>query len=191
MPIVPEIDVSKLRLVARKVREIDPEIRKETIKGLKNLLNPYAKNIANDVNSKNVPGRMKGFTGHTGRTSWSPVKGSSYVALGGGKGAVARIEIYGSSNRAAFKIADLAGTKQEYNDGFLSNKGKPPTYLIAGQGQAMVSALDKIARLSSGGKGGRFAWSGFIKYRPMFLDDTVKALNGYAEKVGQRVIDGG
>jgi len=188
MPIVPEIDSRKLRLVAAKVKEIDPQIRTEFIRGLKTLLQPYANDIAKDVPTLGQPKRVRGFGAHRGRTAWSPVKASVFVTPGGGKGSVARIEVFSSPNHAALKIADLAGTKGQYNNGNYS-KGGNYSYLINGQGQDMVSALTDVATLSANGKGGRFVWAGFMKYRPMFLDRSVKALNDYAGKVGQRLID--
>jgi hypothetical protein len=188
MPIVPEIDSRKLRLVAARVKQVDPQIRTELIRGLKSLLQPYANDIAKDVPTLGQPKRVRGFGSHRGRTAWSPVKASVFVTPGGGKGSVARMEIFTSPNQAALKIADLAGTKGQYNNGNYSRGGYVP-YLINGQGQDMVSALTDVARLSANGKGGRFVWAGFMKYRPMFLDRTVKAMNDYAAKVGQKLID--
>jgi len=190
MPMVPEIDSSKLRLVARKVKEIDPSIRKELLQNLKKQLVPYANDIANDVPTLGSIGRVRGFGSHSGRTSWSPVKASVHITPGGGTGSAARIEVFGTTNRAAFKIADLAGTKNEYGDGNYSKGGLQP-YFINGQGRDMVSALTKVKRLSAGGKGGRFAWAGFMKYRPRFLDNVVQEMNRYAQKVGERLIDYG
>jgi hypothetical protein len=188
MPMVPEIDSSKLRLVARKVKEIDPSIRKELLQNLKKQLVPYANDIAADVPTLGSVGKVRGFGSHSGRTSWSPVKASVYVSPGGGKGSVARMEVYGTSNRAALKIAELAGTRGNYGDGNYSKGGLIP-YFINGQGRDMVSALTKVRRLSAGGKGGRFVWASFMKYRPRFLDNVVQEMNRYAQKVGERLLD--
>lgn len=189
MPIVPEIDSRKLRLVAAKVKEVDPNIRKELLQGLKKLLVPYANDIANDVPELGRPNSVRGFGSHGGRTSWSPVKSSVSVTPGGGRGSVARIEVFGTTNRAALKIAELAGTRGRYGDGNLARIGTQPLYRINGQGRDMVTALTKVRRLSSGGKGGRFVWASFLKYRPKFLDRTVQELNRYADKVGERLLD--
>jgi hypothetical protein len=187
MPIVPEIDSRKLRLVAARVKEVDPEIRKELMSDLKKLLGPYGQDIAKDIPRLGVPKKVRGFGSHTGRTSWSPAKSSVHVTPGGGKGSVARIEVYSSPNQAALKIADLAGTRERYNNGELSKGGH--IYQIMGQGQDLVTALTDVATLSANGKGGRFVWKGFMKYRPRFLDQTVQLLNQYSEKVGERLID--
>jgi hypothetical protein len=61
MPARLEIDSSQLRLVARKIRDLDPQIRKEMTSGLKRDLKPYAENIANDVPVLGSPGRCVGL----------------------------------------------------------------------------------------------------------------------------------
>jgi len=188
MPVRAEIDSSDLRRIARKVRDLEPAIRKELIDGLKSDLKPYANRIAKDVPTLGTPGAMRGW-GHSGRTAWGAVQGSAYVTPSGGKGSVARIEIFGrGQRRAAFKYADLAGTKNEYNDGKLANKGKMPTYRVNGQGRAMVERLNDFGKTSAGGKGGRFAWAGFMKYRPLFLKMTIDRMDQYAQKVGERIL---
>jgi hypothetical protein len=188
MPVRAQIDSSQLRLVARKVKLLDPEIRKEMIKGLKTDLKPYANQIAADVPVLGSPGRMRGW-GHSGRLAWGPVQGAAYVTPGGGKGSVARIEIFGRGDRrAAFKYADLAGTKGDYRDGQMARSNGALFYRINGQGRAMVNRLNDFAKLSQGGKGGRFAWAGFMKYRPLFLKVTINRLDSYAQKVGERIL---
>ena len=186
MPLMPVIDSSKLREAAARIKQIDPELRKQLIANIKSDLIPYANNIAGDIKDLGSPGKVRGFGSHAGRTSWSPVKASVYVAPGGGKGSVARIEIYGSPNRAAFKIADLAGTRGRYSYGDLSKGGH--VYTINGQGEDMVSALTSVATLSAKGKGGRFAWAGFIKYRPFFISLVMRRLDDYSQKIADKVV---
>jgi hypothetical protein len=188
MPLRAEIDSSELRRIARKVKDLEPAIRKELIDGLKSDLKPYANQIARDVPTLGFPGAMRGF-GHESRTAWGPVQGAAYVTPGGGKGSVARMEIFGrGQRRAAFKIADLAGTKENYRDGLYAKVGNSPWYFINGQGRDMVSRLTDFGRLSAGGKGGRFAWAGFMKYRPLFLRMTIGRMDEYAQKVGERIL---
>jgi len=188
MPVRAVVDSRMLREAAKRVKEIDPEIRKGFIKDLKTDLQPYANNIAGDVPTLGRPGAMRGF-GHGGRTAWGPVRGSVYVTPGGGKGSLARIEIYGSraDGRAAFKIADRAGTKQNYNNGEMAKLGNgQPLYQIMGQGEDMVSRLADFGLLSANGKGGRFAWAGFMKYRPAFLSKAVRRLDEYSDRISRR-----
>jgi hypothetical protein len=190
MPIVPTIDSSKLRDVARKVKEIDPGIKKEMVAGLKSDLQPYASQIAGTVPNP----ALSGFV-HTGRTQWSPVKASVYVTPGGGKGSVARIEVYGSPERAAFKLADRAGTRdrgRRQNRGY-SRQG-PGGVVTVGpfattSGDFLIRALSSRYPLSAGGRGGRFAWAAFMRFRPQFLSAVVSRLDRYAQRVGEKVVD--
>lgn len=183
MPAYPVVDTSLLREAARKAKEIDPQIRKELINGLKDDLKPYAQMIAADVPQLGRPGAMRGWN-HGGRTRWSPVQASVHVTPGGGKGSVARIEVFGRGEaKAALKIVDLAGTRQNYGYGLQAKLGTQNWYTNVGQGQDMVSRLSDFGLLSAKGKGGRFVWAGFMKYRPMFLDRVVRQLDKYCEKI--------
>jgi hypothetical protein len=185
MPVRATVDSSMLRLAARHVRQIDKDIQKGFTRDLKSDLKPYAQRIASDVPTLGTPGAMRGF-GHKGRTRWTKVTGSAYVTSGGGRGSLARIEIYGrgAEGRAALKMADLAGTKENYNNG---NFSKDNSYQINGQGQDMVSRLTDFGKLSAGGKGGRFVWAGFMQHRPFFLKTVVKRLDEYSAEITRRI----
>lgn len=186
MPAYPVIDSSMLREAGKQVRQIEPAIRKRLLQNLKSDLKPTAQGIAAAVPSLGTPGRMRGF-GHNGRTAWSNVKSTVNVTPGGGRGSLARIQIFTSPNQAALKIADLAGTKQDYNNGNLSASG----YLVNGQGQDMVSRLTDFALLSANGKGGRFVWANFLKERPALIAKVVKRLDQYAAEITGKIGRGG
>jgi|LakMenE01Jun11ns_1017448.scaffolds.fasta_scaffold9939914_3 hypothetical protein len=189
MPVYPVIDSSALRLAAKQVKAIDPDIRKRLIQGLKSDLAPTGARIAALVPRLGVPGSVRGF-GHKGRTGWGNVKASTHITPGGGKGAVARFEIYTSPNQAALKIADLAGTKGQYNNGNYSKGGLQP-YFINGQGEDLVSRLTKVSRLSAGGKGGRFVWANFMRERPALIRKVEASLATYAEQISRGIGRGG
>jgi hypothetical protein len=187
MPMRATVDSSALRQAAKIVREIDPEIRKGFMRDLKSDLKPYANKIAKDVPTLGTPGAMRGF-GHSGRTSWGAVQGSAYVSPGGGKGSLARIEIYGrGQNRAALKMADLAGTRGNYGNGLYAKQGSATSYFINGQGQDMVSRLTDFGKLSANGKGGRFVWAGFMKHRPWFVKVAINRLDQYSDAITRRI----
>lgn len=187
MPVVPTIDTSLLREAAKRVKLIEPSIRKDLIANIKKDLNPYAQQIAGDVPDLGRPGAMRGF-GHGGRTRWSKVRGATYVTPGGGRGSVARIELFGTSDaQAAIKIADLAGTRGNYNNGNYS-KGGFYSYLINGQGEDLVSRLTDFARLSANGRGGRFGWAGFLRHRRTFISAVEKRLDEYAKRASEKVV---
>jgi hypothetical protein len=189
MPVYPVIDSSALRLAAKQVKAIDPEIRKRLLRGLKADLAPTGAKIAALVPQLGVPGSVRGF-GHKGRTGWGKVKASTHVTPGGGKGSVARFEIYTSPNQAALKIADLAGTKGQYGNGNYSKGGNQP-YFINGQGEDLVSRLTKVAPLSAGGKGGRFVWANFMKERPELIRRVEAKLEIYAQEISKGIGRGG
>ena len=189
MPAYPVIDSSALRFAARQVKAIDPEIRKRLLRGLKADLAPSGARIAALVPQLGVPGSVRGF-GHKGRTAWGKVKASTHVTPGGGKGSVARFEVYTSPNQSALKIADLAGTKGQYNNGNYSRGGNQP-YFINGQGEDLVSRLSEVSLLSAGGKGGRFVWANFMKERPALVRKVEASLAIYAEQISKGIGRGG
>jgi hypothetical protein len=190
MPLVPTIDSAKLREAAARVKEIDPEIRKELIANLKADLKPYADRIVSQVPS-GAP--ISGFR-HLGRTQWDQVKASVYVTPGGGKGSVARIEVFGKTNKAAFKIADRAGTR---NRGSGRNRGYARETaggivsvapFATRSGDAMIDALQQKYPLSAGGRGGRFAWANFMRYRPQFVNAVIERLDKYSQAIADRIV---
>jgi hypothetical protein len=170
MPLRATVDSSALREAQKRVKEIDPEIRKGFIRDLKADLKPYATSIVSGVpNAGNPP--LSGMA-TSGRLRWGGARASIHVTPGGGRGSLARIEIYGpGDSRGGFKMADLAGT---------SNYTKTP------QGEALVSNLQSRFALSAGGKGGRFAWAGFMRYRPQFIKRAVERLNEYGDRINRR-----
>lgn len=194
MPVYPVIDSSKLREVAKRVREIEPQIRKDLVSGLKADLKPYADKIAGDVPGKGSP-PLSGFV-HQGRIRWGGARASTHVTPGGGRGSVARIEIYGpGETKAAFKLVDRAGTRnagdrvrRAYRDSLGRRVPRDGDDHPTASGDALIQQLKSRFPLSANGKGGRFAWKGFMKYRPMFIDMTVRALDEYAAKATGRIL---
>lgn len=179
------IDGKELRQFVKTLEAFEPGLRRQFVKDIKSEIKPLADTIASNIPRLGIPNSVRGF-GHKGRTSWSRVRASVYATPGGGRsGSVARIEVYGQGEfKAALKIADLAGTKNQYNNGSMS-KGGPNAlpYTINGQGEALVSRLDEISKLSAGGKGGRFVWKNFIGQRRRMLNIGLKIIDRYAERV--------
>jgi hypothetical protein len=176
MPLRAVVDSSYLREAAKRVKDIDPEIKKGFVRDLKADLKPYASQIVSDIPSSSSP-PLSGMnkTGRVGgRTdmAWGGARASIHVTPGGGRGSLARIEIYGPNNRkAGFKMVDLAGTS---------------TYTETPQGEIMNEQLRRRFPLSQGGKGGRFAWAGFMKYRPAFVQQVIKRLDQYSDEINRR-----
>jgi hypothetical protein len=179
------IDGKELREFVKTLDSFEPGLRKQFVKDIKSGIKPIADTIASNIPRLGVPNSVRGF-GHKGRTSWSKVRASVYATPGGGKSSsVARIEVFGQGKfQAALKIADLAGTKNEYNNGNQSRGGPNALpYTINGQGEALVSRLDEISKLSAGGKGGRFVWKNFIGQRKKMVDIAIKIIDRYADRV--------
>jgi len=172
MPVRATVDSSMLRVAARHVKEIDRDIQKGFVRTLKADLKPYANQIARDIPGRGNP-PLSGMSG-TGRQSWGTTQSSQHVTPGGGRGSLARIEIYGRAPyRAGLKMVDLAGTSN---------------YTATPQGRAMNAALQERFPLSNGGKAGRFVWRGFMKYRPQFLKVVVRRLDEYSAEIQRRIV---
>jgi len=176
MPLKAVVDSSMLREAAKRVKQIDPEIRKGFIRDLKTDLKPYAASIVANIPGKGNP-PLSGMDAKRrvgGRTdmAWGGARAGVYVTPGGGRGSLARMEIYGPGNyKAGFKMVDLAGTS---------------SYTNTEQGRIMNARLQERFPLSEGGKGGRFAWSGFMKYRPVFVQKVIVRLDQYAREINRR-----
>jgi hypothetical protein len=174
MPVRVGVDPRELEFVAKQMKEIDKDLQKEFRKDLKKHLTPYAREIAKKVPKRNNP-PLSGFA-HNGRTQWRGATGSAYVnPIGGRAGSMARIEIFGTGafGRAAFKMVDLAGTRDNpEND----------------SGYNMIEVLGDRFPLSANGKGGRFAWAGFMEYRPKFLSIIVERVDVFSASIARRIL---
>jgi hypothetical protein len=171
MPLKAVVDSSRLREAARQVKEIDPTIRANFIRDLKADLKPYANAISGDVPGKGSPPLPNFGVGLQHR--WTGARNSVHVTPGGGRGSLARIEIYGPGiGKGAFKLIDLAGTS---------------TYTETPQGEAMNRNLQARFPLSQDGKGGRFAWKGFMANRPAFVKQVIVRLDQYADEISRRI----
>jgi len=158
-----------LREFNRKLQQINPELRKQVGKDIKAALGPQVNAMKSRIPTQPP---LSGMGGHRGRTAWRGVNVSAYASPGGGKGAIARIEVFGrGQGRAIVKMADLAGTRGSYIQGV--------------RGRKFVQNLERRYPLSASGRGGRFAWANFIKTRPILIDNVVKILNKYADTVSR------
>jgi hypothetical protein len=191
MPVVPTIDVSVLRDFNRKLNSIDPELRKQVGKDIKGALKPQADQMKSRIPTQAPLSGMK----NKGRLAWGKPESSVYASPGSGKGSIARIEIYASSTskRAGFKMADLAGTKNDgerYNRGYmrsgsLGRRGAIVRPHPTRAGDALIANLKRRYPLSAGGRGGRFGWANFIETRPTLIANVMKILDKYASRVSR------
>ena len=192
MPIRPTIDSSSLRILSKALGDIDPALRRQVGKDIKNALRPTAAKMLADIPTRPPLSGMR----NRGRLAWSKPKASVYATPGSGSGSIARIEIYASSSqrRGGFKMADLAGTKnrgERYNRGYM-REGSPgrrgaivrphPTRA----GDALIANLKRRYPLSANGRGGRFGWQSFMENRPFLISKTLEIINGYVNRVNRK-----
>jgi hypothetical protein len=170
----PEIDAKDLKRALALIKQFDPELRKFFIRDMKSGLNPIASAIAGEVPTSPP---LSGFGRHDGRTAWGPVKGSVSVTPAGRK-SLARIEVFGQGDRkASLKIADLAGTRG--------------SFVKTRNGAKMIDRLSGRFPLSAGGRGGRFVWSAFMRYRPQMLHFADKVLTKYTNHINKFILGSG
>ena len=165
MPVRVAIDTDTLRAVNKRLAEIDPDLRKQVGKDIKEAVRPTAARIKARIPQQPPLSGMR----HNGRT----VNVSAYATPGGGRGSIARMEVFGRGQyRAGLKIADLAGTRGRYVRGE--------------RGRKFIDNLDRRYPLSAGGKGGRFAWQNFMKERPFLIEEVVDIINGYVKRFNKK-----
>jgi len=163
VPVVPTVDVSNLKAFNAKIKEIDPNLRKEFTKEIKGALAPAAKEMKGGIPSQAPLSGMETWKG--GNVG---VRAST-----AGRGPLAFVNAYGrGSGDRIFKIADLAGTKGTYTQGE--------------RGRQVNLNLQRRFPLSAGGRGGRFVWAGFIKSRPKTIDAAIKIIEKYSAMVSKR-----
>ena len=195
MPVVPTIDTSALRELNKELAEIDVGLKRQVGKDIKTALKPFAAGIISGIPTQ-AP--LSGMRNHKGRTAWAKPTIGVYGGTGT-KGSIARLEIYGSgSKRAAFKIADLAGTvkngdrirEEHQRAGGPGRRGATVRTHPTSSGDSLIRNLQSRYPLSAGGKGGRFAWAQFILKKPILIAEVVKILDKYADIVNRRVSGG-
>lgn len=188
MPVAvkPVIDTSDLRRASKLVREIDPKIRSALIKDAKADMKPFAENILSKIPTRPP---LRGM-GHTGRTGWQAPTYSLHVTPGGGRGSLARIEVYSKSPfGAGFKLADLAGTRNRgakvRRKHVREIRGKLVTVKehSTRSGDVLIERMSSRYPLSANGKGGRFVWAGAMDARPQLIAKLIQRLDQYAERI--------
>lgn len=169
MPVRVSIDTETLRAVNKRLGEIDPELRKAVGKNIKDAIRPTADRIKARIPQQPPLSGMR----HSGRTAWRGANVGAYATPGGGRGSIARLEVFGRGQyRAGVKIGDLAGTRGRYVRGE--------------RGRKFIDNLSRRYPLSAGGKGGRFGWANFMKERPFLIDEVVDIIDGYVKRFNKK-----
>ena len=188
MPAVkPVVDTSQLREAQKLVKEIDPKIRTQLIRDLKGDLKPFANQLVSMIPTK-AP--LSGMANHDGRTRWEAPTSSVHITPGGGRGSLARIEVFSKQPfGAGFKLADLAGTRnrgtrvrREYTRSINGRRVAVRSHGTT-SGDVLIQRLQSRYKLSAAGKGGRFVWGNAMKMRPALVEMVIQRLDEYAQRI--------
>lgn len=192
MPISVEVNRDSLRELNRQLKEIDPSLQRAVAKDIKKAVRPTARNILSRIPTQPP---IRGM-GAGGRLGWSKPRVGVYASpSAGGKGSIARIEIFASNpeRRGGFKMADLAGTKNKglgirraHTRNLRSGRVVQVREHRTRSGDVMIDRLSRRYPLSAGGRGGRFGWENFMKERGFLLDKVLDIIDDYVEIVNRK-----
>jgi len=185
MPIVPQFDSSKLKELRAALKEVDADLTKQMNKDIKQAVQPMARTLQGKLPPAPILGGFK----HGGRTGIGALKSTAY---GPSRKSLARIELFSKPEAAGFKIADLAGTRNQLsntNRGYTRQGRSGPVTVrshATSSGKALIEALSKKQPLL--GNGGRFGWREFIGERPQLVRDVVKIIDKFCDMTVNKVV---
>ena len=191
MPVRPTIDSSSLRTLSKALADIDPDLRKRVGKDIKDAVRPTARRILGRVPTAPP---LRGMA-NSGRLGWSKPRVGAYATPGGGRGSIARIELFASKSdqRAGFKMADLAGTRnagtgirRAHSRTLRSGRVVQVRRHATRSGDIMIQRLNQRYPLASGGKAGRFGWQNFMKERPFLIRQVLDIIDGFVATVNRK-----
>jgi len=192
MPISVEVNRDSLRELNRQLKQIDPSLRNAVGKDIKRAVRPTAQRILRRIPT-DAP--LSGMV-NKGRLGWSKPRVGVFATPGaGGKGSMARIEIFASNKnqRGGFKMADLAGTRNRGSGVRRAHSRVLPSGRVVNvrehatrSGDVMIARLKQRYPLSAGGKGGRFGWENFINERAFLIDKVVDIVDDYVAIVNRK-----
>ena len=184
MPIVPTFDSSKLKELRAALKEIDADLTKEMNREIKK---PAAE-MARSIQSATPPAPiLRGFQ-HEGRTGIGKIKATGY---GPSRKSLARVELFSKPEAAGFKIADLAGTRNQLsnkNRGYTRRGPSGPVTVrphATTSGRALIDALQRKKPLL--GAGGRFGWRQFIAERPRLVKEVTTIIDKFCDMTVRKV----
>jgi hypothetical protein len=182
MVLRPTISAPDLRATFKVLDALGDDIRKQFPKDMKSAVLPVAKTVQASLPTTPPLSGMN----HQGRTAWRPVSASVSVTPGrprrGTVSPLVSIKL-GGRGLAGLKIAEFAGMRGKFRDGQRSKSD--PSYLINGQGRALVAAL--AARYPVKGKGGRFAYDRFLKESAQVLTIAKGVIDKYVDMANRRL----
>ena len=166
-------DYINVRELSQALKELDKDAQKEIKSGIKSTVSVVAREMQDDIRTSVDGAPMSGMLYGGTRNRWlSPsVKASLRLSAGPGKPIAT---IYGVGPRGyarMFAITELAGSRS-------------PGYTQ--DGQRMVQVLKDRFPLVKG-RGGRFIFKSFLKYRTGMHDRVEAGLDKLAQAVNMRL----
>lgn len=171
-----KIDAVSFKQLKDQFRELDRQTQKETKNGIKKSIGSVTSRMQGEINTIRPDAPMSGMASGSKLNQWrSPaVKPSLRLSAGPGK-AVAQITASGRTGyKRMFAITERAGSR---SSGF-TTRGKRMIRVLEGK--------NKLVR----GKGGRYAFRAYLKYRPLLHDQVQRELNGLARRLNVRLKSG-
>jgi hypothetical protein len=171
-----KIDAGSFKQLKAEFRQLDRDVQKETKNGIKKSIGSVTSQMQGEIEGRVRNPPMSGMGGTNKLNAWRApaVKPSLRLSAGAGK-PVAMITASGKSGYTRmFAITERAGSR---SSGF-SERGK-----------RMISVLEDRDKLVKG-KGGRYAFRAYMKYRPLLHDTVERELNGLARRVNVRLKSG-
>lgn len=171
-----KIDAVSFKQLKSEFRELDREVRKKTVGGIKKSIGSVTSRMQGEIQSSvnSPPMTGMGSGGPNNRWAYPNVKPSLRLSAGPGK-AVAQITATGKGRyKRMFALTERAGSR---SSGFTD------------AGKRMVRVLDERNKLVKN-RGGRYAFRAFLKFRPQLHDTVERELNVLAARLNVRLKSG-
>jgi hypothetical protein len=162
-----DVDPMQVAVVQKSLRQLDPQLKRQLTKELRTELKPIAQQIAGAVP---VQAPLSGMT-----PRWGYAKASVRTFVNARPGrAIATINVQGDGyafNRL-LSITERAGSR---------------TSGYSRRGTDMIRALNQPDRYPMKGKGGRFIWSAWMKYRPQATRAALNIINRWTFEINLKL----
>jgi len=167
------IDYPDFKQFKDQFKTLDKQVQKEIKQGIKGSLGQVTSRMQGETRTSvnNPPMSGMGYGSKQNRWAYPAVKPSLTLSAGPGK-RVAQITASGRGGyKRMFAITERAGSQ---SSGFTQD------------GKRMIRVLDKRNALVKG-KGGRYVFRAFLKYRSLIHDKVEQELNGLASRLNVRL----
>lgn len=162
-----EVDPIQVAFVQKNIRKLDPQLKRQLTKELRGELVPIARDIAAAVPPE-AP-----LSGMTARWGYAKAGVRTFVNARPGR-AIATINVQGDGYAFTrlLAITERAGSRTE---GY------------SRRGRDMIRALNQPDRYPMNGKGGRFIWEAWMKYRPRAKEAALGIINRWVFEINSKL----